>query len=200
MNLSRLFLGALFWFACAGLAGAQADLGSIKRIAIDPQIAEPEIPLIQGPGNFKAFMLGGGIGVAIDQQTAGNAFREYMRRNHIDLPKIVHQSFKTVLEEQKILADGAADATLKLAINNYGFGAAGFFAGDDRRPLMNVTASLVSGAGNVVWTKTDYLTNLSKLTDVYTYDQLAANPQLTVKSLGQVSLLVAREILSDLKQ
>ena len=197
MNVFRLSLGALFWFAC--IAAAQTDLASVKRIAIDPQIAEPEIPLIQSPGNFKAFMLGGGIGVAIDQQTAGKAFREYMRRNNIDLSKIVHESFKTVLEERRILAKGAPDATLKLAVNNYGFGAAGFFGGDDRRPLMNITASLVSG-GHVVWTKTDYITNLSRLTDVHTYDQLAASPELTVKSLGQVSLLVAREILSDLKQ
>jgi len=26
-----------------------------------------------------------------------------------------------------------------VAINNYGFGAAGFFAGDSRRPIMNAT-------------------------------------------------------------
>ena len=197
MTLRSILAASLLAFA--SMPGAQLDLRSIKQIAIDPEVSQPEIPLIQSPGHFKAFLVGGGIGVAIDQQTAGKAFREYMTRNNIDLPAIVRESFKRVLEEQKLLAGSAdAGARLKLAINNWGFGAAGFFAGDQRRPLMNVTASLVSG-GSVVWTKTDYITNLNKATDAYTYDQLGQNPQMTVKSLEQVSLLLAREILSDLK-
>ena len=191
-------------FACAGNAGAQGaqpDLGSIKRITIDPEIAQPEIPLIQSPGNFKAFMIGGGVGAAIDQTSAGKAFREYMRKNNIDISKIVFASFQRVIEEDKTFALAAdADTKLKLAINNYGFGAAGFMGGSERKPLLNVTASLVSNAGKVVWKKTDYLTNLSKLTDAYTYDQLGQNPQLTTKSFEQVSMLLARQILAGLKQ
>ena len=41
---------------------------------------------------------------------------------------------------------------------------------------------------------------LAAFTDAYTYDQLGQNPQMTVQSLEQVSLLVAREILSEWKQ
>jgi hypothetical protein len=192
---------AVFLFGCAGAAGAQADLSSIRRIAIDSEVPQPEIPLIQSPGNFKAFMIGGGVGAAVDQQAAGKAFREYMRKNNIDISNIVSESFKRVVEEDKIFALGAdADARLKLTINSYGFGAAGFFGGNDRKPLINVTALLVANAGNVVWKKTDYITNLSKLTDAYTYDQLAENPQLTIKSFEQVSILLSRQILSDLKR
>lgn len=209
MTLSRMRSGlaavAFFLFVCAaggaGAQGAQPDLSSIKRIAIDSEIPQPEIPLIQSPGNFKAFMLGGGIGAAIDQQDAGKAFREYMRRNNIDISKIVFESFKRVIEEDKSFALGAdPDARLKLAINSYGFGVAGLFGGNSRKPLINITASLVSNASNVVWKKTDYITNLSKLTDAYTYDQLAENPQLTIKSFEHVSTLLSRQILSDLKQ
>ena len=184
-----------------GAQDAQRDPRSIKRIAIDSAIIQPEIPLIQSPGNFKAFMLAGGIGAAIDQQDAGKAFREYMRKNNIDISTIVFESFKRVIEEDKTFALGAdADARLKLAINSYGFGVAGFFGGDARRPLINITALLVSNAGDVVWKKTDYITNLSKLTEAYTYDQLAQNPQLTIKSFEQVSVLLSRQILSDLKE
>src|SRR5689334_13468291 len=115
-----------------------------QRIAIDPQVPQPEIPLIQSPGNFKAFMIGGGVGAALDQQSAGKAFREYMRKNDIDVSKIVLASFRRAIEEDKSFAVGAdADATLKLVINTYGFGVAGFFGGNDRRPMLNVTASLV---------------------------------------------------------
>src|SRR5437773_2190418 len=80
------------------------------------------------------------------------------------------------------------------------FGAAGFMGGNERKPLINITASLVSSTGNVVWKKTDYITNLSKLTQAYTYDQLAQNPQLTTKSFEQASVFVSRQILAGLKQ
>ena len=191
---------AVLLLGCAGGAATQSDLSSIRRIAIDSEVPQPEIPLIQSPGNFKAFMVGGGIGAAIDQQSAGKAFREYMRKHNIDVSRIVFESFKRTIEENKAFELGAdAEAKLKLTINNYGFGVAGLFGGNDRRPLMNITAQLVSN-GNVVWKKTEFLTNMSKLTDVYTYDQLGENPQLTIKSLEQVSVLLSRQILADLKR
>jgi hypothetical protein len=200
---SALAAVAISVFCCgnAGAQGAPADPGSIKRVLIDSEIPQPEIPLIQSPGNFKAFLIGGGIGAAIDQTSAGKAFREYMRKNNIDISKIVFESFKRVIEEDKTFAlEADADTKLKLAINSYGFGASGFMGGSERRPLINITASLVSSTGNVVWKKTDYITNLSKLTQVYTYEQLAENPQLIVKSFDQASVLVSRMILGGLKQ
>jgi hypothetical protein len=194
---------AIFLFSFAEGSSAQTaqqDSSPIKRIAIDSEIAQPEIPLIQGPDDSKAFLIGGGIGVALNQEEAGKAFREYMRKNNIDVSRIVFESFKRIIQEDRIfdLAD-KSDTKLKLVINTYGFGHSGFFAGKDRRPLMNITASLVAN-GSEVWKKTDYITNLSKLTDIYTYDQLGENPQLTVKSLEQVSGMLSRQILSDFKQ
>lgn len=195
-------VAAVLLFGCAsytGPKGAQAELDSIKRVAIDPHVPQPEIPLIQSPGNFKAFMIGGGIGAAIDQQHAGKAFREYMRNNNIDISMIVLESFKRVIKEEKVFSLGAKpDATFKLVVNTYGFGVAGFGGGDARRPLLNITALLVSKSGNVVWKRTDYITNFSKLTEAYTYDQLAEDPRLTIKSLAQVSVLLTHQILSDL--
>jgi len=105
-----------------------------------------------------------------------------------------------ILEDNLFALTDASDTRLKLVINTYGFGQSGFFSGNERRPMINITASLVSNGTNVVWKKTDYITNLSKLTTAYTYDQLAENPQLTVKSFDQVSTLLSRQILSDLKK
>lgn len=198
--MKRVFLAFCLLAVAAPATAQSTGLGSIKQIAIDSDVAQPDIPLIQSPGNFKAFLIGGGVGAAVDQTSAGKAFREYMRKNNIDVSKIVFESFKRAIEEDKTLALAAeADAKLKLAINSYGFGAAGFFGGNERKPLLNVTASIVSN-GNVVWKKTEYITNLSKLTDAYTYDQLGEKPELTVKSLEQISLLVSRQILAGLKQ
>ena len=194
----RFFLAAA---AALLIAGAHAQPASVKRFALDAEIPQPDLPLIQSPGNFKAFLLGGGIATAIDQQTAGKAFREYMRKNNIDITQIVSESFKRVVEEDKTFALGAdADAKLKLQINAYGFGASGFTGGNERKPLLNISASLVAGDGKVVWKKTEFITNLSKLTEAYTYDQLGQNPELTVKSFEQVSLLVSRQLLAALKK
>lgn len=195
---------AIFLLACAGAGRAQTppqDPGSPRRITIDSEVSQPEIPLIQSPGNFKAFLIAGGIGAAVDQQEAGKAFREYMRRNNIDISRIVLESFKRTIQEGKLLVlTDNSDTRLKLEINTYGFGASGFFGGNERRPLLNVTASLISNGTNVVWKKTDFITNLSSATTPYTYDQLGENPQLTVQSLEQVAGLLSRQILSDLKQ
>src|SRR5215217_3524058 len=129
MTLSRVcsaLAAVAILFGCASGAGAQSaqsDLSSIKRIEIDPAVTQPDIPLIQSPGNFKAFLIGGGIGAAFDQRDAGKAFREYMRQNNIDISKIVFESFRRVIEEEKSFALGAPpDARLKLGINSYGFG------------------------------------------------------------------------------
>src|SRR5262245_53320192 len=204
MNLSRgfnLFVSVVLLACAAGAVAQGTDLSAIKQVAIDADIPDPGIPLIQSPGGFKAFMIAGGVGAAVDQQEAGKAFLEYMRKNNIDIRKIVADSFRRVIEQDKPFALGAnADAKLKLTINSYGFGVAGLFGGDARRPMLNVTASLVASSGTVVWKKTDFLTNLSKLTDSYTYDQLGQNPQLTIKSFEQVSVLVSRQILADLKK
>src|SRR5262245_19185652 len=83
MTLSRrraaLTAVAVLLLGWAGGPAVQgADLGPIKRIAIDPEISQPDIPLIQSPGNFGAFGAAGGIGAALDQKEAGKAFREYM--------------------------------------------------------------------------------------------------------------------------
>lgn len=205
MTLSRLRFSLaaviLVLFAWVGGALADGNPSVITRVAIDPEIPQPEIPLIQSPGNLKASMIAGWVGAAVDQTQAGKAFREYMRKNKIDISKIVLDSFTRAIEEDKPFTLGAdGDATLKLAINNYGFGVAGFFGGGERRPLINITASLVSRDGSVAWTKTDFITNLSKLTEAYTYDQLANDPQLTAKSFEQASMLVSRQIIADLKK
>ena len=138
---------------------------------------------------------------AVDQQEAGKAFRSYMRKNNIDISKIVLEAFKRAVQEGNVLAlADNSDTRLRLEINTYGFGAAGFFGGNERKPMLNVTASLVSSGANVVWKKTGFITNLSSATTAYTYDQLGGDPQLTVKSLEQVSTLLSRQILADLKQ
>jgi hypothetical protein len=193
----------IFLASCAGGGAVQIskqELNTIKNISIDPEIKKPDEPFVQGAGNFAAFLIGGGIGVAAEQKVAGKIFKEYLDRNNIDISKIVYDEFKNAIIEDNIFKiTENSKAKLKLVINVYGFGKSSVFASSDRRPMLNVTASLIKGDTETIWQKKDYITNLNGSTDEYTYDQLAANPQLTEKSLKQVSAMVAHLILADLK-
>lgn len=189
----------------AGCAGggsvkiAKQDLVAIKKIAIDPEISQPDMPFIQGADNLKAFLFGG-VGAAIEQKEAGQVFKEYMVRNNIDVTRIVADGFRKIIVDDKLFAiDNSSNVKLKLTVNTYGFGKSSAFAGVERRPLINITAALVANGSTVIWKKTEYITNLSDLTTTYTFDQLAGNPQLTTKSLEQATGIVARQILADLK-
>jgi hypothetical protein len=198
-----LIFAIILLSSCAGGGAVQIsnqDLNTIGSVSIDPEIAQPEIPFIQGAGNFGAFLAGGGIGASIEQQSAGKIFKEYLDRNNIDISKIVYDEFKKVIIEDNILPiKEDSDVKLKLTINGYGFGKSSAFSLSDRRPMLNVTASLINKDSETVWSMKDYITNLNSSTDTYTYDQLAENPQLTEKSLKQVSTILARLMLSNLK-
>jgi hypothetical protein len=205
MRLSLSIVAALVLTGTPNLLAhaGQPNLHAIKEVTLDHQVSQPEIPFIQGASakSFGAFMIAGGIGAAFDQKSAGKAFLEYMRKNNIDISTIVLNSFTRVIKEDKPFELGVSgDVTLRLVINTYGFGAAGLLGGNDRRPMINITASLLKSDGNVIWKKTDFITNLSKQTDAHTYDQLAQTPQLTSQSFEQASVLVARMILADFKQ
>ena len=85
MSLPRTaFVFAIRAVACSFLLSAAPpiaaqpgqDSGAGRRVSIDPDVPQPEIPLIQSPGNFKAFLIGGGIAAAVDQTQAGTHFRD----------------------------------------------------------------------------------------------------------------------------
>ena len=101
-----LFSIVIFLVSCAGGGAVQIskqDLNTIESISIDPEIEQPDMPFIQGAGNFKAFLIGGGIGAAAEQQEAGKIFKEYLDRNNIDISKIVYDEFKNAIIEKNIL-------------------------------------------------------------------------------------------------
>ena len=49
----RIAVAAFILFGWIGVfAAAQVSPNAIARVAVDPEIQQPEIPLIQGPGLF----------------------------------------------------------------------------------------------------------------------------------------------------
>jgi len=123
-----------------------------------------------------------------------------MDRNQIDLSKIVFDTFKRVLEEDNILViDEDSDTTLALVVNTYGWARASPFS-SEQRPLLNITASLISNDRKVIWKQTGNITNREKSTDSYSFGQLSQDPEITAKSLEQATAILANQILSELRQ
>lgn len=182
---------------------SKQDHDLIKCITIDPEIPQPETPVIQGDTNIgKILMEQSAVYTlaTVNSKTDAQLFKEYLDKNGIDISKIVFDGFSRVLQEENIFdIQGNCSTKLKLVINGYGFGAASAFKLNDRKPMLYVTASLTTNDSKVIWEKAENVTTLSDA-DVYTFDQLIKNPDLTVKSLEQITDICSRRILADLKQ
>lgn len=202
-----LLIGLSFITACAGgnVQITKEDRAAIDGVAIDKNVTLPEEPYIQGGNARIAFLLGGGIGVAAEGMSAGKAFKKYMEKNNIDLTKIVVASFKENIKKDNILTlrdDGAFK--LKLKVNSFGYGESRFLGLATpkvyRKPLMNITATLVNAENKVVWEKTEYILPQSDKTTEYTFEDLAENPEKTTASLTEISRALAALIMDDLRK
>jgi hypothetical protein len=175
----------------------------IKCITIDPEIPQPETPVVQGDTNIGTILMEQSAIytlATVNSKTDAQLFKEYLDQNRIDISKIVFDGFSRVIQEENVFdIQDNCSTKLKLVINGYGFGAASAFKLNDRKPMLYVTASLITNDSKVIWEKAENVTTISDA-DVYTFDQLIKNPDLTVKSLEQITDICSRLILADLKQ
>ena len=189
--------------ACAGgVAITKADKAKIGAVAIDTNVALPEEPYIQGGNARIAFLLMGGAGVATESMSASKAFKVYMGKNQVDLAKIVATSFEENIKMDNVLKirdDGTH--RLRLKVNTFGYGESRFLGLVTpkvyRKPLMNITATLVDADNKVLWEKTAFLTPQSDKTTEYTFEDLAGKPEKTIESLTEIARLLAAEIMED---
>ncbi len=201
-----LLIGLSFITACAGgnVQIAKEDRARITSVAIDKNVTLPEDPYIQGGNARIAFLLGGSIGGGLSTISASKAFKKYMEKNNIDLTKIVLASFEENIKKDNILTlREDAPFKLKLKVNTFGYGESRFLGLVTpkvyRKPLMNITASLVNAENKVVWEKTEYLTPQSDKTTEYTFEDLAENPEKTTASLAEISRALAALIMDDFR-
>lgn len=202
-----IFIISLFLItACASnVQITKENKAKITSVAIDKKVTLPEEPYIQGANSRIAFLFGGGIGVAAESMSAGEAFKKYMEKNNIDLAKIVVASFEEIIQKDNIFAL-SEDATfrLKLKVNVFGYGESRFLGLITpkvyRKPLMNITATMTDVDGKIIWEKTDYLTPQSDKTTEYTFEDLAGKPEKTTKSLTEISKALAAEIMDDFRK
>jgi hypothetical protein len=201
-----LTAGLFLIIACAGgVQVTKEDRAAIQSVSIDKDVMLPEEPYIQGGNARMAFLLLGGIGVAAEGKSAGQAFKLYMEKNNIDLAKIVVASFEENIKKDNILTlreDGRFK--LKLKVNGYGYGESRFLGLVTpkvyRKPLMNITATLVNAENKIIWQKTAYLTPQSDQTTEYTFEDLVEKPDKTTESLTQITRLITAEVMDDFRK
>jgi len=175
---------------------------AIKSVTLDTNIIVPEEPFVQGGNQVIAGLFLGGLGSAIEAKTASAAFQKYLEKNNIQIGDMVLESFKNKMNQNKVfLLKPNSETILKLKINSYGFGTSSILIWKNqlRKPMLNITATLVGNDSQILWQKTDFITNLSKETKEYTYGELAKDPDLVKSSFMQVSDLVTDLILTDLQ-
>ncbi|RJQ70304.1 MAG: hypothetical protein C4519_20775 [Desulfobacteraceae bacterium] len=142
----------------------------------------------------------GGIGAVAGANKDSMLFQEYLEKNGIKISEIALNSFKTALAQKGMFNISEDSPTkLKITVNTYGFGAAGAFDKENVKPLINITAALSKHDDNILWKKTDYVTNLSSKLTKYPFEQLAKDPSLVKISLAEASDIVIESILNDFK-
>lgn len=202
---------ALAGIAVAGLSIATAGCGhvymseessnAIRSIEIDPKVAIPDRPDVDGPVDaVNNLLVGLMIGGSPLPPRVDYAFGAYMDTNGVKVDEIVLRQFRRYLNERDRfeLREGG-DATLELAVANYGFKMPGFDVTKNmRRPEMVIVATLKSRDSTVLWKKHDYLLRGSALTQAHSIQALWENPRLVERSLEQASCLIAYLLLSDL--
>lgn len=184
---------------CSSVQISKESLQSINTINIDTHVTIPDEPFVQGnidPISGVLFgAIGAGISSAVSNSSTSQQFQKFMKINNIDIGEIVVNEFNNeLLKAGRFKITNQGDATLKIIVNTYGFGISDKTY---RRPLLNVTASLIRN-NEVIWSKKEYITNLSDLTTAQDINELAKKPLLLKESFGQAARIVASLTLSEL--
>ncbi len=160
-------------FLC-GCAGRQTmvlsndRLSNIRTISIDKSIPKPKtVGMARGGVGI------GGVGLlgAVVANVATTDFRndrpatmaELLERNGIDVSQIVHAEAAAQLSAKKgllISETPGTDATFQFTINNFCFGKTHPF-GSVYDVCMDVTGKAFSKNGELIWTKSDYVSGLT---------------------------------------
>jgi hypothetical protein len=217
MNFPYLSRAASF-FSCilvasvlAGCAGAPtqrmsvADRATIKTVTVNPEVQMPQAMFFHGQAQSAA-AVGGLVGALVGAEMAKGPSEQIvakLKEKQIVLPEIVKSEFQRAAAASGALAfaDNAAsaDGELTFAVNVYGFGQTQGFS-PLLYPLMNVSATLKKKDGSIAWQKTEFATpHNSENTLGHKFDEYMANPELLRATLTNMSGILSRLLVKDLR-
>lgn len=127
-----------------------------------------------------------------------------MQENKISFPDILKEEFKDALQKSttiKVVENASdAQADVHLKVNIYGLSQSHGFS-KTLYPMINITAVIKKPDGSTVWKNTDYINpQNSENSTGYTMNEYLSKPENLREVWKNISAIVSRSILSDLKK
>lgn len=207
--MRRLALAVLMLLALAGCASAplSADQKSaIKRVSI-ADVKMPAKPTIFGEGAATAFLLGGPLGLALNNAGSDlpTLYSKQLQKNNIDVAALFKEDLAQQLKQRgfDVVPYGQpADATVVAEVFQYGLTGDIFSSPPVRFPQLTVRVDLnKSGSNDQIWRGT---ASLNVLPDVYKQlearriDDYLQDGDLLRQQVQKASRLIAGVAMSNL--
>lgn len=196
-----------FLGGCAGrqtMVLSHDKLSSIRTISIDKSIPKPKtVGMARGGVGIGGVGLVGAVVANVATTDIRNdrpaTMDELLARQGIDVSQIVYAEAATQLSAKKglLIADTpGADATFQFTINNFCFGKTHPF-GSVYDVCMDVTGKAFSKNGELIWTKSDYVSGLTPGNDQgQTEDTYYAEPDKLRIAIATASKVLLQELFA----
>ncbi len=169
------------------------SLSKIRSIEIDTDVGVPDSPLVAGPITTTQAFLG------YQPSNIGHSFGRYMEAHGVKVDEIVLRAFRRNLTEQgRFELREGGDVTLELAVGTYGFRMPAFYIGNQRKPMLTVSATLRSKDSTVLWQQQESTIFYPNLTTAIYIQTLLESSEFVERSLEEASCVVSYLLLSKL--
>lgn len=196
--------------ACAGgpsVSMKDADRAAIKTVWVKPDVAMPDAFSYQARGAGMGAVFGL-IGALVEVSTSkpaneGQALRQAAIGSGTTVQALVREAFTkeaNALGAMRFTQDAAeaADATVALQVNVYGFGRT-HLLGELLHPTFNVTATMQRLDGTVVWKRTEFITPMNNDNQTgYKFETLLGDPAQLAVAYRQGASIVTRYLAQGL--
>lgn len=192
-------------------SGCQSKLTKEARAGINCVSINTEVPIPSDMsyGNDEASGTWWGVVISLaglpEKVTKGRAINALMRKNNIDLGRIIVTQFKEQLETKHVfpsIVETNEDATFTLEIWSYGL------MWDSRgvswppyplKPVLTVDVHLKKPDGTLIWKKRAETYDNTSEVDAYMYDEYIENPSLLRKGFEQAASKIVGQFLENIE-
>jgi hypothetical protein len=158
-----------------------------------------------GAAGMAGFLLRAGSGAMSDEERMARTIRDIMRKNDIDLGKMIASRFKEELEAKQVfpsIVEDDGDATFTFAIYNYGllWSSWGYSVPPyPLKPALNVQVYLKKGDGTLVWHDYAVTDDYTGGVDRYMFDEYVADPNLLRKGFEQAASKIVDQFFKNVE-
>lgn len=164
----------------------------ISSISVSENVIVPKDIYYVGEG--AAFGLIGGLA----NVSPAKAFQEFTIKNHIDIKKIVRNTFiKTLEQAGKYPYSENAKFQIDLTVKVYGVSKKSMFS-DDYLPVLLIQAKMTDGTKNTIWKNGYYIQPLGNPIAPVSMKRINENPELLKKLWTDAAAAASKKIIEPL--